>query len=102
MTSLLTLHEGAMMPKKPLRISKSQYLKGIQCPNALWLYRHRPDLYPEISESQQHIFDTGHEIGLYAQRYFDNGIEITEKYYEIDQDFTVPTDSLSVLPPCPG
>ena len=29
------------------RISKSQYLKGVQCPKALWLYRHRPDLKPE-------------------------------------------------------
>jgi hypothetical protein len=73
------------MGKKPLRISKSQYLKGIQCPKALWLYRHRPDLYPEISESQQHLFDMGHEIGELAQQYFDNGIEITEEYYQIDQ-----------------
>jgi hypothetical protein len=73
------------MGKKPLRISKSQYLKGIQCPKALWLYRHRPDLYPEISESQQHLFDTGNEIGQLAQQYFDNGVEITEEYYQIDQ-----------------
>lgn len=76
---------GLIMRKKPVRISKSQYLRGIQCPKALWLYRNRPDLYPEISESQQHLFDTGHEIGQLAQQYFDNGIEITEEYYQIDQ-----------------
>lgn len=35
------------------RISKSQYLKGIQCPKALWLYRNRPDLRPEISPPQR-------------------------------------------------
>lgn len=73
------------MREKTLGISKSQYLKGIQCPKALWLYRHRPDLYPEISESQQHLFDTGHEIGRLAQQYFDNGVEITEEYYQIEQ-----------------
>ncbi|MFC1578246.1 DUF2779 domain-containing protein [Thermodesulfobacteriota bacterium] len=71
--------------KKYSKISKSQYITGIQCPKALWFYRHRPDLKPEVSEAQQHIFDTGHEIGELAQEYFPSGIEITEEYYEIDK-----------------
>jgi hypothetical protein len=65
-------------------ISKSQYLKGIKCPKALWLYRHRPDLRPEISDSQQHVFDTGTEVGHLAQHYFKGGIEITDEYFKID------------------
>ena len=65
-------------------ISKSQYLKGIQCPRALWLYRHRKDLAQEVSEGRQFIFDTGHEVGELAQQYFGEGIEITEPYYKID------------------
>jgi len=73
------------MAKKINRISKSQYIKGLQCPKALWYYRHRPDLKPEISESKEHIFSQGHEVGELAQQYFKNGIEITEEYYEIDQ-----------------
>lgn len=73
------------MEKRNYRISKSQYLKGIQCPKALWLYRHRPDLAPEISESQQYLFDIGHEIGKLAQQYFRGGIEITAEHYEIDK-----------------
>ncbi len=64
------------------RISKSQYIKGLQCPKALWLYRHRPDLAPKISETQQYIFDSGHEVGELAQKYFAGGIEITDPYYE--------------------
>jgi hypothetical protein len=67
------------------RISKSQYLKGVQCPKALWLYRHRPDLKPEITESQQFMFDNGHEVGRLAQQYFSNGVEINEAYFEIDK-----------------
>ena len=67
------------------RISKSQYLKGVQCPKALWLYRHRPDLAPEISEGQQYIFNTGNEVGKLAQKYFKDGVEIEEEYYKIDQ-----------------
>ena len=51
----------------------------------MWFYRHRPDLKPEVSEAQQHIFDTGHEIGGLAQGYFPSGVEITEEYYEIDK-----------------
>ena len=73
------------MGKKGQRISKSQYLRGIQCPKALWLYRNRPDLTPEISEAQQRIFDTGHEIGELAKAYFRSGVEIVAEYYEIDK-----------------
>ena len=66
-------------------ISKSQYIKGIQCPRALWLYRNRKDLAQEITEGTQFIFDSGHEVGVLAQQYFGEGIEITEPYYKIDQ-----------------
>jgi len=76
------------MPKPITRISKSQYLKGLQCPKALWFYRHRRDLYPEIPEAKQRLFDSGHEVGQLAQTYFQNGIEITEKYYQIDKAIT--------------
>jgi len=76
------------MPKPIKRISKSQYLKGLQCPKALWFYRHRRDLYPEIPAAKQRLFDSGHEVGQIAQAYFENGIEITEKYYQIDQAIT--------------
>ena len=64
------------------RISKSQYIKGLQCPKALWLYRHRPELAPEVSDTTQYIFDSGHEVGELAQKYFAGGIEITDPYYE--------------------
>ncbi len=67
------------------RLSKSQYLKGLQCPKALWLYRHRPDLVPPISEQKQWLFDSGNEVGILAPTYFDNGTLINEAYYEIDK-----------------
>lgn len=64
-------------------ISKSQYVKGLQCPKALWLYRHRKDLAPEITPDKQALFDTGHEIGELAMRYFGEGIEVTNKYWDV-------------------
>ena len=71
------------MASNQFSISKSQYIKGLQCSKSLWLYRHRPDLAPEVSEVQQHIFNPGHEIGELAQKYFEGGIEISDPYYEI-------------------
>jgi len=71
--------------QKIRRISKSQYLKGVQCQKALWLYRHRHDLIPPVSETQQALFDMGHEIGNLAQDYFKRGVEITAPYNQTDK-----------------
>lgn len=64
-------------------ISKSQYVKGLQCGKALWLYRHRKDLAPEITPEKQALFDTGHEIGELAMRYFGEGVEVTNEYWDV-------------------
>ena len=65
-------------------ISKSQYVKGLQCPKALWLYRHRKDLVPEIDAQTQARFDTGDEIGALAMRYFGGGVEVVNKYWDVN------------------
>lgn len=67
------------------KLSKSQYIKGLFCPLRLWLYKYQKDLIPEIDEAQQAVFDTGHEVGLLAQKYFDGGIEITEDFTQISK-----------------
>jgi len=58
-------------------------VKGLQCPKALWLYRHRKDLAPEIDAQTQARFDTGNEIGTLAMSYFDGGIEVTNEYWDV-------------------
>jgi len=65
-------------------ISKSQYLKGLQCPKALWLYRHRKNLSPEIDPETQARFDTGNEIGKWAMQYFGGGVEVSQPYWDIE------------------
>lgn len=65
-------------------LSKSQYVKGLQCPKALWFYRHRKDLKPEIDPETQARFDTGNQVGLLAQQYFPKGVEVTEEYWDIE------------------
>ncbi len=70
--------------QKP-KLSKSQYIKGLQCPKALWFYRHRKDLKEPIDSATQARFDTGAEIGELAKKYFGKGAEVTDTYWETDQ-----------------
>lgn len=63
-----------------MRLSKSQYVRGLQCPKSLWLYRHRRDLIPEVAPSLQMIFDQGHAIGELAQTRFGGGRLIAEDH----------------------
>jgi len=57
-------------------LSKTQFLRGLQCHKALWLLKNRPDLVPEPSEALLAIFDEGHEVGKLAQGLFPGGAEI--------------------------
>ncbi|MBK9764393.1 MAG: DUF2779 domain-containing protein [Flavobacteriales bacterium] len=64
-------------------LSKSTYMRGKQCPKALWLYKHRPELRPVVSEAQQAIFDNGTAVGLLAQQRFPGGVDCTpEDHYD--------------------
>jgi hypothetical protein len=72
------------MPE-PARLSKSQYVRGLQCHKALWLYRNRKDLIPEVAPSQQMIFDQGHVLGLLAHRRFPGGVLIVEDHTQVAQ-----------------
>lgn len=80
----MVIHHNSLilMGNRIKRLSKSQYLKGLQCPKALWLYRHRPDLAPPISEQKQWLFDSGQEVAILAHAYFENGHLIDEPYFE--------------------
>lgn len=66
-------------------LSKSQYIKGLQCPKRLWFYRHRKDLMPETDAATQARFDAGDEIGRLAQAYFPGGAEVTDEYWNIEK-----------------
>ncbi|MDR3609786.1 MAG: DUF2779 domain-containing protein [Ignavibacteriaceae bacterium] len=59
-------------------ISKSSFIKGIQCEKQLYLYKYHYDWMDEVSESQQLIFDRGHDVGELAQQLFPGGVVATE------------------------
>jgi hypothetical protein len=68
-----------------MHLSKSQYIRGLQCHKALWLYRHRRDLMTEPDANRLAMFASGHEVGALAKSLFPGGTEI-EFEFEIDQN----------------
>lgn len=57
-------------------LTKSDFVKYIQCPKYVWLYKHRKDLLPlEINENLQKIFDEGYYVESYAYKLFPGGID---------------------------
>lgn len=54
-------------------LSKSQFIRGLQCRKSLWLYRNSPELRAEPDESTQAVFDSGAEVGRLAQQLFPGG-----------------------------
>lgn len=56
-------------------LSKSTFMRGMQCPKSLWLHKHKPELRDEMTEQQAAIFQSGTDIGLLARQLFDAGID---------------------------
>jgi Domain of unknown function(DUF2779)/Domain of unknown function DUF83 len=68
-----------------LKISKSQFIKGHQCPKALWLSLNRKDLKAPVTVAQQKLFDQGHEVGDLAKKLFPKGYEIQAEYWDSEK-----------------
>jgi hypothetical protein len=55
-------------------LSKSTFLRGVQCPKSLYLHAHHPELRDPIDESRQAVFAGGHDVGLAARDRFPGGV----------------------------
>jgi len=58
------------------RISKSQYLRGLQCLKSLWLHNFQPQLRAPLGPGLRHILDQGHKVGELARRLYPDGFLI--------------------------
>ena len=54
-------------------LSKSQYVRGLQCHKALWLYKHRKELIKAPTAQQAALFETGDNVGDLACKLFPGG-----------------------------
>ncbi|WP_457746550.1 hypothetical protein [Sulfurimonas sp.] len=59
-----------------MTLSKSQYLRGIQCHKSLWLYKNNPELREQADHAQASLFNTGHTVGELAKELFPHGVEV--------------------------
>ncbi len=57
------------------RLSKSTFIRGLQCEKSLYLYKHHYRLKDPTTSSLQAVFDQGTNIGLLAQELFPNGAD---------------------------
>ncbi len=66
-----------------VNLSKSQYLRGLQCKKSLWLYKYAREIQDTPSESQLARFESGDRVGELALKLFD----CTEKIEFDEGDF---------------
>lgn len=59
-----------------MNLSKSQYVRGLQCVKSLWLKKYKRDVLKAPDSATEAIFERGNEVGELACRLFPNGIEV--------------------------
>lgn len=57
-----------------MKISKTKFIAGVQCPKRLYLLVHEPHLAAQPDGSENAIIKQGNEIGLLARRLFAGGV----------------------------
>ncbi len=57
-------------------LSKSLYMRGLQCPKSLYLNKHHPELRSEPAPELLALWKAGTEVGVYARLLFPSGVEI--------------------------
>ncbi len=54
-------------------LSKSTFIRGLQCPKSLYLYKNNFELKDPLSSTRQAIFSRGNTVGILGQKLFPGG-----------------------------
>lgn len=65
--------------KNKLYLSKSLYIRGLQCHKSLWLKKFHSDRLTPPDKKTQKAFTIGHQIGEMAYKLYPNGVSIPYK-----------------------
>lgn len=57
-------------------LSKSAFIRGVQCLKSLYLNKKRPFLRDRISDAQQAVFKRGTDVGVLARQLFPCGVDM--------------------------
>ena len=67
-------------------LSKSTFIRGVQCEKSLYLNKHARNLRDEISPEQMAVFSQGTNVGELAQGLFPGGVDCTpQSYYNFQE-----------------
>ena len=78
------------------RLSKSTFIRGLQCKKSLYLYKHHYNLKDPTPTSLQAVFDQGTNIGLLAQSLFPNGVDASpENHFKMVESVGKTRDFIS-------
>jgi len=67
-------------------LSKSTFIKGLQCNKALYFHKHRKNLRDDLSAAQEAIFAQGTSVGELACELFPGGVDCSpESYFDFQQ-----------------
>jgi hypothetical protein len=67
-------------------LSKTTFMRGVQCWKSLYLNRFHPGLRNEPTDEQQMRMETGHKVGKLAQALSPGGVEVDVKSFGNFQD----------------
>ncbi len=56
-------------------LSKSSFIRGVQCEKHLYLYKYHYNEMDQLSDMQKAIFKRGTDVGILAQQLYPNGID---------------------------
>ena len=80
-------------------LSKSTYLKGLQCKKALYFNKYHKDLKDVISESQQAKFSQGDKVGEPVRNYIPEELMLHQKNFMISLNLLSKQEMLSLMVP---
>ncbi len=74
--------------EKPI-LSKSTFIRGLQCEKSLYLYKNNYNLRDGISTQLQAVFNQGTNVGLLSQQLFPNGADASPSdHFKIQESVT--------------
>jgi hypothetical protein len=76
-------------------LSKSLFIRGLQCHKSLYLHRHHPELKDETPASRQALFRSGSAVGIVAQDLFPGGTTIPYDADTYDRQVKLTEEAIS-------